>query len=61
MSALLIRGIPMRFAKPLSLFAAVAAVVLACAASFSTIRAEDFATDVPDLVWIDVEIGRAHV
>jgi len=39
--------------RRVSLFAIVA-VVLGGAASWSTVRAEDFATDVPDLVWIDV-------
>ena len=36
-----------------SLIAVAVSIVLAGAASFSPVRAEDFAGDVPDLVWLD--------
>ena len=48
------RGGSMRISSRLGVFAIVATVVLAGAASVSVVRAEDFAGDVPDRVWIDV-------
>ncbi len=44
-----------------SLIAIAASIVLAVAASFSTTRAEDFAGDVPDLVWLDAGWSRNDV
>lgn len=45
----------------LSLFGIAALVVFAGAMSFSAVRAEDFATDVPDRVWIDFGGGANTV
>ena len=44
-----------------SLFGIAALVVFAGAASFSAVCAEDFATDVPDRVWIDLGGGANTV
>lgn len=45
----------------ISLFGMAALVVFASAASFSTVRAEDFAGDVPTLVWVDAAWTRNDV
>ena len=49
------KGAPMSFTNRRSSLRGIAiAAALVGAASFSTAHAENFATDVPDLIWIDV-------